>query len=229
MFPVRLTTAALVCALCCPVWAGDDDDGDDDDRGKSNRRVYQATLVPIASLGIPIAAGTDPIKDGDVAVTARGEVKVTLEGVPANTSYATSFCRFALTSVGCAGLTGGTFTTNEDGRARAAMEMPLPSANWSGIFLITRDGVPQFATAFATSGPPLPAGAEIEIKGRIGALDPASNSFRLDSLSVPVFVTSRTHFVKFDSLRDLRIGDRVEVRGESINGAIEASRVKSED
>jgi len=74
-----------------------------------------------------------------------------------------------------------------------------------------------------------PPGAEIEIKGRIGALDPASNSFRLDSLPVPDFVTSRTNLVKFDSLGQLRLGDRVEVRGISINGLIEATRIKSED
>jgi hypothetical protein len=229
MFTARLTTAALVCALCFPVWAAGDDDGDKD-RGKGdNRRVYQAEFVPIASLGVPIAAGTDPLKDGAVTVTARGEVKVTLEGAAANASYTASFCRFALTAVGCTGLTNGTFATNENGRARADMEMPLLSANWSGVFLIARNGVPQFATAFATQGPAVPAGAEIEIKGRIGALDPASNSFRLDSLSVPVFVTSRTHLVKFDSLGELRIGDRVEVRGVSTNGRIEATRIKSED
>ncbi len=228
MFTARLTTVALVCALCFPVWAGDDDD-DDDNRGKDNRRVYQAEFVPIGSLGLPIAAGTDPLENGGVDVTLRGDVKVSLDGAAPNASYTVSFCRFALTSVGCAGLANSAFSTDEKGKAKAEMQMPVPSGNWSGIFLITRDGVPQFATAFNTRNTAPPAGAEVEIKGRIGALDPASNSFRLDSLSVPVFVTSRTHFVKLDSLRDLRIGDRVEVRGESINGRIEASRIKSED
>lgn len=224
----RLTCAALPLLLLMPLWAGDDDDEDEDRRG-DNRKVWQAALVPIATLGVSASTGNDPLEEGSIQVSARGNVEVKLEKAAPNTAYTVSFCRFQLVNVGCMGLLSGTISTNADGNAKAEMQLPVPAANWSGIFLLSRGADPQFATAFTTRSAMPPPGAEIDIKGRIGALDPASNSFRLDSLPVPVFVTSRTNLVKFDSLRQLRLGDRVEVRGISINGFIEATRVKSED
>lgn len=224
----RLTCAALPLLLLAPVWAGDDDD-DEDDRRRDDRKVWSTPLVRVATLAIPATTGTDPLDEGSIQVSALGNVAVRLEKAVPNASYTVSFCRFMLANVGCSGLVDGTFSTNAEGNAKAEMTMPAVAANWSGIFLVTRGPTPQFATAFATRSALPPPGAEIEIKGRIGALDPASNSFRLDSFPVPVFVTSRTNLVKFDTLGQLRLGDRVEVRGISINGFIEATRVKSED
>lgn len=222
----RFACVTLCFALSTVMWAGDDDD---DDRRRDNRKVWEAGLVPIATLGIQGATGVDPLDKGAVEVSTQGNVEVTLEGAMRNAAYTVSFCRFALTNVGCMSLANGTFNTNGEGNAKAEMLMPMQGANWSGIFILARGATPQFATAFTTRNANPPPGAEIEIKGRISTIDPATNSFRMDSFPMPVFLTSRTNLVKFDSLSQLRIGDRVEVRGVSINGAIEASRVKGED
>ncbi|MBL8175750.1 MAG: hypothetical protein JNK48_13835 [Bryobacterales bacterium] len=221
----RICWTVVVAVLLVPAWAGDDDD---DERRQDDRRIYQSALAPLGTLGIAGVTGIDPLEDGTVEVSAQGNVAIRVEGARPNASYVVSFCRFALTNVGCAGLVEGTFETDGRGNARVERRMPLAAGNWSGIFLVSRNGAAQFATAFTTRAAAA-SGSEIEIKGQIGALDPASNSFRLDSLPVPVFVTTRTNLVKIDSLSQLRVGDRVEVRGIAAGGFIEATRVKSED
>lgn len=191
--------------------------------------VWESDFVRIGTLGIQNATGTDPLQEGSIEVTAEGNVEITLEGAMPSSAYTAAFCRFALTSVGCMSLTNGSFTTGPDGKAKAEMQMPMQAANWSGIFILSRSTVPQFATAFTTRNPNPPAGADIELKGRVSSIDLGNNSFRLDGFPIPIFVTNRTTLVRLDSLNQLRSGDRVEVSGVSISGGIEASRVKGED
>lgn len=203
--------------------------GESENHRQDDPTVWETDFVRIGTLGIQNATGTDPLKQGAIEVTAEGNVEVTLEGAMPNSAYTAAFCRFALTSVGCMSLTNGTFTTNNDGNAKAEMQMPMQAANWSGIFILSRSTVPQFATAFSTRNPNPPAGADIELKGRVSSVDLGTNSFRLDGFPIPIFVTNRTNLVRLDSLNQLRSGDRVEVSGVSTSGGIEASRVKGED
>lgn len=230
----RIFRIGLCVAIAALAWADNgkgkaNSNGNSDEHRQDDPTVWQAGLVRASELDFQVTTGTDPLKKGKVEVTAEGNVEVSLSGAASNAGYVGNFCRFALTAVGCMTLVNGAFNTDPDGDAKAEMRMPLTPATWSGIFLIARGGVVQFVTAFSTRGPNAPAGADIEVKGRVSFVDPGARTFRLEGFPVPIFVTSGTNLVKLDSLQQLRPGDRVEVRGFAVNGGVEASRVKADD
>ena len=224
----------LICVLlgAGAVWA-DRDENEGRGNGPADR-VFEAELLQVAELGSPLPLGamfslngTDPLGGGSVAVHRQREVEVQVQGAVASATYSAFFCPFGFSASSCVSI--GLFTTNAGGNWSGRFPVPASQQTWAGVFVLTRNTANQFVSGFRT--PPAAqqqAGAEAELRGRIGIVSPLLSSFQLERFPVNILVGASTRFQGSTGLGDLRTGDEVVVTGITQgDGSILATRVRS--
>jgi hypothetical protein len=225
---------ALILAIAVTLFCGSISLADDSVQRDHVDDLLSADLVRIADLavGAQIAGpvGTDPLSQGHVDVSRSGQVDVVIKGAVANAPYDVHFCPEGSILSGCVSL--GTVTTDSEGGGQAQLQFSSSPTAWAGSFILTRNNASQFISGFKL--PPadeVPAGGtEVELKGKVSAVNPSMNSFRLENLQMDILVGSSTVLEGFSSLDKLTLGQFVEVKGFSRNdGSMFATRVQIED
>lgn len=195
-------------------------------------KLFTAELVRIAELtGGPAGpTGTDPLSRGSVDVRRKREIEAAVFGAAQTATYSVVFCRATVVSQPLC-VTLGNLTT--DARGDGAARLPFPTAGeaWTGAFVLTRDGSNQFVSGFRF--PPLeesqPGAVEVEFKGPVGSLNPASQSLRLTGLALDIFVSTSTKLEGVSGFAGLKTGEVVKVSGTvRPDGGIQALRIEVE-
>jgi len=114
-----LALALLAFGVLCPAQPEDVQD--------LGPKIFQAQWVSVDKLPadpasiIPSPWGNDPIRDGEIEVRAKGQVKLDLEGVEPEAEYTLWVCKFSSASIEdrCAEL--GKVQSDEDGDAGAVI------------------------------------------------------------------------------------------------------------
>lgn len=234
-----LALALLAFGVLCPAQPEDVQD--------LGPKIFQAQWVSVDKLPpdpasiIPSPWGNDPIRDGEIEVRAKGQVKLDLEGVEPEAEYTLWVCKFSSAPIEerCAEL--GKVQSDEDGDAGAVIPWPKDAFGpFAVFFVLTRNQATMFVSGFhmpsgvppvtgippTTDGtpanPPKPEWKEVELKGAISAI--GSNSFTVSG--IVVLVDDETRFVgRVKEFGDLKTGMNVEVSGVTTAGGVLATRV----
>lgn len=211
-------------------------------------KIFQAQWVSVdklpgdASSIIPFPWGNDPLRDGEIEVRAKGQVKVDLEGVEPEAEYTLWVCKLSSAAVGdrCAEL--GKVMTDDKGKAGTVIPWPSGATGpFAVFFVLTRSQTTMFVSGFhmpsgvppvtgippTTGGTPPPSPKpewkEVELKGPIANI--AGNTFTV--LGTTVTVNDETRFVgRVKEFSDLQAGMIVEVSGVTTPGGVVATRVQ---
>jgi len=225
---------ALILAIAVALFCGSIFFADDSVQRGHGDDLLSADLVRIADLAVGAQitgpVGTDPLSRGHVDVTRSGLVDVEIKGAVANAAYDVHFCPAGSAVSGCMSL--GTVMTDSEGEGQAQLQFSSSPKAWAGSFILTRNNASQFISGFKL--PPadeVPAGeTEIELKGKVSAVNPSMNSFRLENLQMDILVGTSTVLEGFSGLDKLTLGQFVEVKGFSkSDGSVFATRVQIED
>lgn len=210
-------------------------------------KIFQAQWVSVDKLPadplsiIPSPWGNDPLRDGEIEVRAKGQVKVDLEGVEPEAEYTLWVCKLSSAALQdrCAEL--GKVMTDDKGKAGTVIAWPSDATGpFAVFFVLTRNQTTMFVSGFhmpsgvppVTGIPPTTGGMppaqpkpewkEVQLKGTIASL--GSGSFTVGD--VVVQVDSDTDFSgRVKQFSDLAVGMTVQVMGKSMSGAVLAVRV----
>ncbi len=216
-----------VCVLAIvPIGARLQADVDEPGRGE---KLFEAALVRVAEGG-PQQLGAlynptakDRLAWGSVEVRRKREVEVRLEGAEPLKEYTVFFCPPA---GACQSL--GSIGTDGNGDARERLPFRLPGTQFSGVFLLAREGIGQFVSGWRFPEPATTATTtELRLKGEVAFV--GANFLRLRGFPLDIVVTAETQFVGLPGLSALKPGDDVEIEGYMrADGVLVATRVRLE-
>lgn len=210
-------------------------------------KIFQAQWVSVDKLPpdtssiIPSPWGNDPLRDGEIEVRAKGQVKVDLEGVEPDSEYTLWVCKFTSAALDQRCTQLGKVPSDSKGKAGAVV--PWPSAAfgpYAVFFVLTRNATAMFVSGFhmpsgvppVTGVPPSPGGPpadppkpgwkEVQLKGTIASV--GSGSFMVGDVMVQV--DGATEFTgRVKQFSDLTVGMSVQVMGKTVTGGVLAVRV----
>lgn len=183
----------------------------DDEPGRGEK-LFEAALVPVAvssaqQLGALYSPNAkDRLLRGSVEVRRKHEVEIRLEGASPSQTYQVLFCTPGLP---CQPL--GQIATDRDGDARERLPFLLAGTDFSGVFVLAREGVGQFVSGwrFPEPAPVAATTTEVRLSGEVAFV--GGNFLRLRGLPLDIVVTPETRFERVGGLSELRPGDDVEI------------------
>ncbi len=235
-----LALALMAFGVLCPAQPEDVQD--------LGPKIFQAQWVSVDKLTpdpasiIPSPWGNDPLRDGEIEVRAKAQVKLDLEGAEPEAEYTLWVCKFSSAPLQdrCAEL--GKVQTDEDGDAGAVIPWPKDASGpFAVFFVLTRNQTTMFVSGFhmplgvppvtgippaddddTPDDPPKPEWKEVQLKGTVASI--GSGSFMVGDVLVQV--DEDTEFSgRVEEFDDLEVGMTVHVMGKSVSGTVLAARV----
>jgi len=202
---------------------------DDDEPGRGEK-LFEAALLRVAEIGASrIGAfyspgARDRLNQGSVEVRRKHEVEIRLDGAEPSARYAVQFCW-----LGASCQLVGELETDRSGDARERLPFLLPGTDFSGVFVLYRNDVPQFVSGWRFPTEVAPAvTTEVNLRGEIAFI--GGNFLRLRGIPLDILVTAETRFDRVSGLSALKVGDEVIIEGYARgDGMIVATRIRLDE